>query len=76
MNIFQVLAICGMTRPVVYTLMLILGGFLRPYISHIGNDISSLFAVGAPRKWFFDAFKVFVYANAWDVAHIFLSRSV
>ena len=76
MNIFQVLAICGMTSPVVYTLMWILGGFLWFDYSHIRNDISSLFAVGAHRKWFFDALKVFVVANAWDVAHIFLLRSV
>ena len=76
MNIFQVLVICGMPSPVVYTLMWIFGGFLRSDYSHIRNNINSLFAVGTPRKWFYDAFKVFVVTNAWDVAHIFLSRSV
>jgi len=45
-----------MISPIVYTLMWILGGFLRPNYSHIRDDISSLTAVGAPRKRLFDAF--------------------
>lgn len=56
MNIFQVLAICGMGSPILYTLMWILGGYLRSDYSHIRDDISSLFAVGAPRKRFFNSF--------------------
>jgi len=56
MNMFQVLAICGMVSPILYTLMWILGGFLRSDYSHIRDDISSLIAFGAPRKRFFDAF--------------------
>lgn len=56
MNILQVLAICGMVSPILYTLMWVLGGFLRSDYSHIRDDISSLIAVGAPRKRFFDAF--------------------
>jgi len=36
--------------------MWILGGFLRTDYSHIRDDISSLTAVGAPRKRLFDAF--------------------
>jgi len=36
--------------------MWILGGFLRSNYSHIRDDISSLVAVGAPRKRLFDAF--------------------
>ena len=56
MNIFQVIAICGMTSPILYTLMWILGGFLRSDYSHIRDDVSSLIAVGAPRKRFFDSF--------------------
>ena len=55
MNLFQILAICGMISPIVYTLMWILGGFLRSDYSHIRDDISSLFAVGAPRKRLFNA---------------------
>ncbi len=50
MNIFQVLAICGMISPIVYTAMWILGGKLQSDYSHIKDDISSLFAVGAPNK--------------------------
>ena len=55
-NIFQFLAICGMASPILYTLMWILGGILRSDYSHIRDDISSLFAVGAPRKRFFNSF--------------------
>ena len=56
MNIFQILAICGIASPILYTLMWILGGILRSDYSHIRDDISSLFAVGAPRKRFFNSF--------------------
>ena len=55
-NIFQFLAICGMASPILYTLMWILGGILRSDYSHIRDDISSLFAVGAPKKRFFNSF--------------------
>jgi len=58
MSLFQVLAICGMVSPILYTLMWILGGFLRSDYSHIRDDISSLIAVGAPRKRVFDSFIV------------------
>ena len=50
MNIIQILAICGMLSPIVYTVTWILGGILQPEYSHIRDDISSLFAVGAPNK--------------------------
>lgn len=56
MNLFQILAICGMASPILYTLMWIVGGIIRPEYSHIRDDISSLMAVGAPRKRLFDAF--------------------
>ena len=56
MNVLQVLAICGMVSPIFYTLMWVLGGFLRSDYSHIRDDVSSLIAVGAPRKRFFDTF--------------------
>jgi drug/metabolite transporter (DMT)-like permease len=46
-NLFQLLAICGMLSPIVYTVMWILGGILQPEYSHVRDDISSLFAVGA-----------------------------
>ncbi len=56
LNLFQMLALCGMTSPIVYTLMWILGGFLRSDYSHIRDDVSSLMAVGAPRRRLFSAF--------------------
>jgi len=55
MSLFQILAVCGMLSPIIYTLMWILGGFLRSDYSHVRDDISSLFAVGAPRKRLFNA---------------------
>jgi len=58
MNLFQIVAICGMISPILYTLMWILGGVLRPDYSHIRDDVSSLIAVGAPRKRFFDVFLI------------------
>jgi len=50
MNIYQVLAICGMLSPIFYTDMWIIGGKLQKDYSHIKHDISSLFAVGAPNQ--------------------------
>lgn len=55
MNLFQILAICGMLSPILYTLMWVLGGFLRADYSHVRDDISSLFAVEAPRRRLFNA---------------------
>jgi hypothetical protein len=56
MNIFQILAICGMISPIVYTAMWIIGGILQSDYSHIRDDISSLFAVGAPNKKLMQSF--------------------
>jgi hypothetical protein len=56
MNLIQILAICGMLSPVVYTAMWILGGFMQSDYSHIRDDISSLFAVGAPNKRLMQSF--------------------
>jgi len=50
MNIYQILAICGMLSPIFYTAMWIIGGKLQSDYSHIKHDISSLFAVGAPNQ--------------------------
>jgi hypothetical membrane protein len=50
MNIYQILAICGMLSPIAYTAMWIVGGKLQSDYSHIKHDISSLFAVGAPNQ--------------------------
>lgn len=56
LNFFQILAICGMVSPILYTVMWILGGIIRSDYDHIRDDISSLFAVGAPKKRFFNNF--------------------
>jgi len=56
MSLIQLLAICGMLSPILYTLMWILGGIMRSDYNHIRDDVSSLFAVGAPRKRFFNSF--------------------
>ena len=56
MDIFQILAICGILSPIVYTVMWILGGILQPDYNHIQDDISSLFAVSAPNKGLMQSF--------------------
>jgi len=56
MNIYQILAICGMISPLIYTAMWIRGGRLQSDYSHIRDDISSLFAVGAPHKRLIQSF--------------------
>ena len=58
MSLLQILAICGMLSPIIYTVMWIVGGFLVPDYNHIRDDISSLMAVGAPRKRVFDSFLI------------------
>ncbi|MHA1240942.1 MAG: DUF998 domain-containing protein [Promethearchaeota archaeon] len=50
MIIFQILAVCGMLSPIVYTAMWIYCGSLDSEYNHIRDDISSLFAVGAPNQ--------------------------
>ena len=50
MNIYQILAICGMLSPIVYTMLWVYCGSLDSEYSHIRDDISSLFAVGAPNQ--------------------------
>ncbi|MBY8980790.1 MAG: DUF998 domain-containing protein [Candidatus Lokiarchaeota archaeon] len=60
MIIFQILAVCGMLSPILYTVMWIYVGSLDSEYSHIRDDISSLFAIGAPNR---------------RLAHIFISIS-
>ncbi len=50
MTILQILAVCGMLSPIIYTAMWIICGNLDSDYNHIRDDISSLFAVGAPNK--------------------------
>ena len=56
MSLFQILALCGMASPIIYTVMWILGGTVRSDYNHIRDDISSLFAVNAPKKRLFNSF--------------------
>ncbi len=56
MSTVQILAICGMLSPIVYTAMWIVGGILEKDYSHIRNDISSLFAVNAPNQRLYQGF--------------------
>ena len=56
MSKFRILALCGMLSPVLYTLLWILGGILVPGYSHIRDDVSSLYAIDAYRRWFFQPF--------------------
>ena len=56
MNINQVFSICGMISPILYTAMWILGGKLQLDYNHIRDDISSLYAVGAPNKRLMQSF--------------------
>jgi hypothetical protein len=58
MLIFQILAICGMLSPIIYTAMWIICGSLDKNYSHIRDDISSLFAVGAPNRRLSQAFVI------------------
>ena len=56
MNWVQIVAICGMLSPIIYTAMWLLGGLLRSDYNHIRDDISSLFAVDAPNQQFMQLF--------------------
>ena len=53
MNKFKILAICGMIAPVLYTFLWILAGWIVPGYDHVKDDVSSLYAINAPMRWFF-----------------------
>ena len=58
MLIYQILAICGMVGPIVYTAMwVIIGSYQKDY-DHVRDDISKLFAVGAPYQRISQAFMI------------------
>lgn len=44
------LYLCGMIAPILFILMTILGGALRPGYSHLSETISELFSPGSPNK--------------------------
>jgi drug/metabolite transporter (DMT)-like permease len=52
------MAICGMLSPIVYTAAWLLGGILQSDYSHIRDDISSLFAIGAPNQRLFQSLMI------------------
>ncbi len=56
MSLVQTMAICGMLSPIVYTVMWVLGGILQSDYSHVRDDVSSLFAVGAPNRRLMQSF--------------------
>ncbi|MFX1233115.1 MAG: DUF998 domain-containing protein [Promethearchaeota archaeon] len=58
MNLFQILAICGILSPIIYTAMWAIIGSVQKDYSHIRDDISSLFAVGAPYRRFAQALMI------------------
>ena len=50
----RLLSTCGMIAPVLFILMTILGGALRPDYSHISDTVSELFSPGSPNKLLLD----------------------
>lgn len=46
----NILYISGMAIPVLYIIMYLLGGALRPKYSHISNSVSELLSPGAPNR--------------------------
>lgn len=54
----KVLLLCGMLFPVVYIVMTILGGALRPGYSHLSDTVSELLSPGAPNKSLLAVFQI------------------
>lgn len=52
----KILFLCGVFSPVVYILMTIIGGAMRPDYSHIYHAVSELLEAGAPNKHLMDVF--------------------
>jgi len=52
----KILFLCGVFSPVVYILMTIIGGAMRPDYSHIYHAVSELLEAGAPNKHLMDIF--------------------
>ena len=46
----KVFAICGIIAPILYLLMAVIGGALRPGYSYIAETVSELLVAGAPNK--------------------------
>ena len=54
----KILFLCGMLFPVVYIVMTILGGALRPGYSHISDTVSELLSPGVPNKSLLIVFQI------------------
>ena len=52
----KIFFICGVFSPLVYILMTIIGGAMRPDYSHIYHAVSELLEAGAPNKHLMDVF--------------------
>ena len=46
----KVFAICGIIAPILYLLMVIIGGALSPGYNHITETVSELLVAGAPNR--------------------------
>ena len=57
-------AICGIIAPILYLLMVIIGGALTPDYSHISNTVSELLVSGAPNKAIWDTLLIIEYVLA------------
>ena len=62
MKLAKYLSIAGMLSPIIYTVAWIIGGFIVAGYDHIRDDVSSLYAVGAPNRPLFVA--LFISAAA------------
>jgi hypothetical protein len=62
MKLAKYLAIPGMLSPIIYTIAWIIGGIIVSGYNHIRDDVSSLYAVGAPSRPLFVA--LFISAAA------------
>lgn len=75
MSLVHIAAVCGMLSPIIYTLAWIIGGIIVPDYSHIKKDVSSLFAVGAHKRWLFSSMFItnsalsfiFSFALIWGI---------
>jgi len=54
----RIFFVCGMLFPIVYIIMTILGGALRPGYSHIADTVSELLSPGAPNKSLLMVFQI------------------
>ena len=54
MNRYHFYAICGMLSPIIYTVGWMIAGLILGEYNHIRDDVSSLYAVGAPKKLLFN----------------------